>query len=254
MRDYSKISPQFWTGRTGRLLREAGPDVQHLAIYLISCPASNLIGLYYLPLVTMSHETGLPLEPLVDLSPTPSEGVPKGCDNPSGASPGPLRDPSRSQEQEQEQEQEHDQEQEQEVIPPPRARGLEQVDLVIAMFNEICCPPLDAVIDFQPHQKRIRRLARWIKQHPDLNWWRQFFERVAHSDFLTGKCPPAPGRKDPFFASLDWIVGPDTFPLILEGKYDNKPGAATGQQARTQTNNDEVVKRFLGEDTDGGQS
>lgn len=59
MRDYAKISPQFWIGDTGRRIREGGKDCQIMAVYLLSCPSSNMIGLYYLPLATMSHETGL---------------------------------------------------------------------------------------------------------------------------------------------------------------------------------------------------
>ena len=58
MRDYAKISPLFWIGDTGRRLREDGP-AQRLALYLLSCPAANMIGLYYLPLSTMAEETGL---------------------------------------------------------------------------------------------------------------------------------------------------------------------------------------------------
>lgn len=62
MRDYGKISPQFWTGETGRAIRKAGRDAQVVAIYLISCPSSNMIGLYYLPLPTLCHEVGLTTE------------------------------------------------------------------------------------------------------------------------------------------------------------------------------------------------
>lgn len=59
MRDYSKISPLFWAGDTGRRIRDAGKDCQIAALYLLSCPSSNMIGLFYLPLATMAHETGL---------------------------------------------------------------------------------------------------------------------------------------------------------------------------------------------------
>jgi hypothetical protein len=59
MRDYGKISPCFWTGETGKRIREAGRDAQILAIYLVTCPSSNMIGLYYLPLPTLMHEVGI---------------------------------------------------------------------------------------------------------------------------------------------------------------------------------------------------
>jgi len=62
MRDYSKVSPQFWIGQTGRKLRKQGVESQLVALYLMTCPHANMLGLYYLPKVFISHECGLPLE------------------------------------------------------------------------------------------------------------------------------------------------------------------------------------------------
>ncbi len=62
MRDYAKVAPQFWTGRTGKLIRSLGHEAQVLALYLMTGPNANMIGLYYLPIPTMAHETGSPLE------------------------------------------------------------------------------------------------------------------------------------------------------------------------------------------------
>ena len=62
MRDYGKVSPQFWTGCTGRKIRACGPHAQIVALYLVTCPSASMIGLYYLPLPTLAHETGIPLE------------------------------------------------------------------------------------------------------------------------------------------------------------------------------------------------
>jgi hypothetical protein len=62
MRDYARVAPQFWTGTTGKVLREAGREVQVVALYLITCPSANMIGLYYLPLPTLCHEVGIPLQ------------------------------------------------------------------------------------------------------------------------------------------------------------------------------------------------
>jgi hypothetical protein len=59
MRRYSKIVPQFWTGTTGRAIRAAGRDVQVVALYLITCPSANMIGVFYLPLPTLCHEIGI---------------------------------------------------------------------------------------------------------------------------------------------------------------------------------------------------
>lgn len=61
MRDYGKVSPSFWTGSTGKLLRKC-PESQIVAIYLMTCPQANMIGLYYMPLMYVGHETGLGIE------------------------------------------------------------------------------------------------------------------------------------------------------------------------------------------------
>lgn len=62
MRDYSKVSPRFWTGSTGRDLRKLGPQAQVIAFYLFTCPSANMLGLYYLGMPTLCHETGSPLK------------------------------------------------------------------------------------------------------------------------------------------------------------------------------------------------
>lgn len=59
MRKFATVAPQFWIGRTGKAIRDAGKDARILATYLITSPTSNMIGLYYLPVPTIAHETGL---------------------------------------------------------------------------------------------------------------------------------------------------------------------------------------------------
>ena len=62
MRDYGKVSPQFWMGKTGKLLRSKGPEAQIVALYLMTSPHANMIGMYYCPLMYIAHETGLGIE------------------------------------------------------------------------------------------------------------------------------------------------------------------------------------------------
>ena len=62
MRDYARVSPAFWTGDTGRALRKAGTDAQLMALYVLTCPSANMIGLYYLPLPTIAFETGMSIK------------------------------------------------------------------------------------------------------------------------------------------------------------------------------------------------
>lgn len=61
MRDYGIVSPQFWIGATGKSLR-GNPEAQVLALYLMTSPHANMIGVYYCPISHMAHETGLTLE------------------------------------------------------------------------------------------------------------------------------------------------------------------------------------------------
>lgn len=62
MRDYSKISPKFWIGQTGKKLRASGMESQLVSLYLMTCPTSNMIGLFYCPISYVAHETGLTIE------------------------------------------------------------------------------------------------------------------------------------------------------------------------------------------------
>lgn len=61
MRDFSKFAPTFWTGITGKQIRELGVDAQLLAVYLFTNPHTNMFGLYYLPLPFINHETAISL-------------------------------------------------------------------------------------------------------------------------------------------------------------------------------------------------
>jgi len=61
MRDYARLRPRFWITGTGKSLR-GDPSCQVVAVYLMSCPTSNMIGLYHLALPTLAHETGIPFE------------------------------------------------------------------------------------------------------------------------------------------------------------------------------------------------
>lgn len=61
MRDYAKVSPHFWTGSTGKQLRKC-PEALVVSMYLMTCPHANMLGLFYVPLLYIAHETGLGLE------------------------------------------------------------------------------------------------------------------------------------------------------------------------------------------------
>jgi hypothetical protein len=61
VREYGKVSPQFWIGRTGKALR-GNPDAQIVALYLMTSPHANMIGVFHCPIAYIAHETGLTIE------------------------------------------------------------------------------------------------------------------------------------------------------------------------------------------------
>lgn len=62
--------------------------------------------------------------------------------------------------------------------------------------------------------------ARWNDELPDLDSWRECFEIVRDSKFLTGRVQTSNGRK-PFRATLDWVAKEENLLKIYEGKYSN---------------------------------
>lgn len=61
MREYGKVSPQFWVGKTGKSLR-GDREAQIVALYLMTSPHANMIGVYYCPVEYIAKETGIPIE------------------------------------------------------------------------------------------------------------------------------------------------------------------------------------------------
>lgn len=59
MRDYAKISPKLWVGKTGRAIRKMGIESQILSFYLLTSPHANMLGVYYLPIAYITHDLGL---------------------------------------------------------------------------------------------------------------------------------------------------------------------------------------------------
>lgn len=61
MREYSKVSPKFWISKMSNQLRKIGIYPHFVSLYLISAPYSNMIGVYYLPLSSISKHVGISL-------------------------------------------------------------------------------------------------------------------------------------------------------------------------------------------------
>ncbi|PJO37577.1 replication protein [Delftia acidovorans] len=58
MRDYAKAVPKMWHGKTFKALRKH-PEGLVVALYLMTSPSSNMLGLYAQPVLYMAYETGL---------------------------------------------------------------------------------------------------------------------------------------------------------------------------------------------------
>ena len=99
---------------------------------------------------------------------------------------------------------------------------------IVELYHEMC-PMLPRVMVISTARKRSMK-TRWTElcaeddyrtQAEGLEAMKTFFEIVAKSRFLTGRCDPGFGRTRPFLADLDWLMKPTNFIKVCEGKYTN---------------------------------
>ena len=105
---------------------------------------------------------------------------------------------------------------------PKRTQDKTPHQAIVALYHEILpmCPQVKV---WNPEQKsRLRTRWNEDKNRQSLDWWRWFFQRVAASDWLTGRV------KD-FVCDLDWLVGPKNMAKVLNGRFDNR-GPRTGSR------------------------
>jgi hypothetical protein len=62
VRDYGKVAPGFWTGKTGKALKAKGPEAVIVALYLVTCQHANMLGMYYLSKTYIAVDTPLGFE------------------------------------------------------------------------------------------------------------------------------------------------------------------------------------------------
>jgi hypothetical protein len=89
---------------------------------------------------------------------------------------------------------------------------------IIDLYHEVC-PTAPRVATWTEGAKHLKARWREAKERQNLMWWYAFFQRVAASDFLSGR---KAGRSGPFFASLAWMVKAGNFEKILNGAYDSR--------------------------------
>ncbi len=252
MRDYGKVHTSFWSSDT---LKGASDDAKMLALYLLSCSHSNMAGCFRLPLAYAVEDLGWVSERLSNGFQTLQElGWIKRCaktgwtwickfnvwnkpDNPNQLKaikkfldlvPDSV-------------------EFKQEMYPSWGLAGT-----VVKPFENLPVPapapvPALGAVENCPHEEIISlyhetlpmgtRVKSWTdtrKQHlrtrwreepkrQNLDYWRLFFSRCAESEFLTGKTHDK--DRKPFKVALDWLVMPENFAKVIEGKYDNRSQA-----------------------------
>lgn len=104
---------------------------------------------------------------------------------------------------------------EEKSTPPPPLRGASDptpFENLIEMYHRQCPTMPKTAKPGENLKKQLRR--RWL-EYPDFVWWESYFNRVAASDFLTG-------RKNDFIANLIWLTGPKNMEKVLAGQYDNR--------------------------------
>lgn len=98
---------------------------------------------------------------------------------------------------------------------------------VIALYHEQC-PTLARVEVLNDFRRGLIR-QRWREVCADqkyghdeaIAWWRDYFASVAQSPFLTGKSRAKPGDA-PFQADFEWLVRPQNFAKVVEGRYHRR--------------------------------
>jgi len=93
---------------------------------------------------------------------------------------------------------------------------------VIDLWNEICAPK-----DFarcRPTARRATGIRARLDILPTLKHWREFFDQVAASPFLSGQ------NDRGWKANIDWVLNETNATKILEGNYSTKPKASRPTQ------------------------
>jgi len=116
---------------------------------------------------------------------------------------------------------------------PPADDGSHQgaMDDAQAVAKREVCPVAKIVALYHeslPKHPRVEKItpgragnirARWREDLPTLDAWKNYFQDIAKSKFLTGRIDAGPGKSRPFIADLEWITKSGNFAKIAEGRY-----------------------------------
>ena len=97
---------------------------------------------------------------------------------------------------------------------------------IIDLYHKLC-PMMPGIVEWNNTRQGILR-SLWNNKRTELKWkdeaegleyFGMLFAYCAKSKFLTGQVPPNGDRK-PFVANLEWIIRPNNFAKISEGRYE----------------------------------
>jgi uncharacterized protein YdaU (DUF1376 family) len=113
--------------------------------------------------------------------------------------------------------------------PQKRTAAATFHEQVIAVYHQLL-PELPAVKVWskkrrQALEARIHERCKDGKRADTIAYWRSLFECVAASDFLCGR-----GRSD-FRADLEWLLRPENFMKVIEGRYNSRRANNGGDRA-----------------------
>ncbi len=101
------------------------------------------------------------------------------------------------------------------------------ISAIVKGFNRTC--PTCEQQQIRTRSRDAHITARWRQIFADgavhsrddaLQFFNEFFERVRESKFLTGRAATAKPGQPPFVASLGWLMKPENFAKVIEGRYD----------------------------------
>ena len=98
---------------------------------------------------------------------------------------------------------------------PPKAVPVPYAEIVNLYHKKLPSHPHIAGLSAN---RKAQIKARWKNGLPDLESWKEYFDYVHESDFLTGNTSPSNGKK-PFIAGIDFLIKENNVLKIIEGNY-----------------------------------
>lgn len=95
----------------------------------------------------------------------------------------------------------------------PHNKQADMADAIVAVWNQTLTDVLPKITKLT--DKRRKHINAQLKKYPDIEYWKNCFEKVKASDFLTG-------RSCQWKCSFDWILNENNRTKVEEGNYANK--------------------------------